>query len=162
MAPRICDFSVPIHKLSTALLLLAMAPTPVHADELKPGEAHPQLTNSGFLNPPPEALKKKFRMCDAFLRVEWLDKERRIGWSRYDFYIDGRKRGQMTALVFLGRDFPAFDYDLYEYQRQGELQSLICENGEDYGAKVSADHTQWDKVNSILPSQAYGVAFRLA
>jgi hypothetical protein len=51
------------------------------------------LTNIGFMKSPPKELKKRFPMCDAFFKVEWIE-EKRIGYSRYDLYRDGKKKSK--------------------------------------------------------------------
>ena len=87
--------------------------------------ATPVLTNIGFMKNPPKELREKFPMCDAFLKVGWIDKEKKIGCSRYDLYQDGKKKGQMTALIYLNQYYPHFDYDLNVYRRAGELNKIF-------------------------------------
>jgi hypothetical protein len=53
--------------------------------------AQPPITNVGFMENPPKELKEKFPMCDAFLKVEWIDKEKKVGYSEYEFYNQGKK-----------------------------------------------------------------------
>jgi len=87
----------------------------------------PNISNVGFMENPPKELKEKFPMCDAFLKVEWIDKEKKIGYSQYDFYKDGRKIGGVTsALVHLDEQYPAFDYNLEEFRKSGKLKELFA------------------------------------
>lgn len=83
------------------------------------------IDNIGFMKNPPKELREKFPMCDAFLKVKWIDKEKKIGYSRYDFFVDGKKRGRITALVYLGDYMPSLDLDLYNYTKQGTLQKIF-------------------------------------
>jgi len=83
------------------------------------------LDNIGFMKNPPRELKERFPMCDAFLKVNWIDKQKKIGYSRYDLYKNGKKNGQMTALVYLSRHYPHCDYDLYDYKRDGRLEDIF-------------------------------------
>ena len=61
---------------------------------------NPVAENIGFMKKPAKELTEKFPMCDAFLKVEWIDKEKKIGYSRYDLYKDGKKDGQMVVLIY--------------------------------------------------------------
>lgn len=83
----------------------------------------PLLENVGFMKKSPDALKKKFPMCDEFLKVEWIDKEKKIGYSRYDLYRDGGKdKEEYFALIHIDDSRPHFDYDLSMYGRPGEIR----------------------------------------
>jgi hypothetical protein len=97
----------------------------VLAREIGENDATPVSKNIGFMENPSKDLKEKFPMCDAFLKVEWIDKEKKIGYSHYDLYKNGKKDGQMTALVYLNQYYPHFNYDLNNYRRKGELKSII-------------------------------------
>lgn len=80
------------------------------------------LKNIGFMENPPKELKEKFPMCDAFLKVEWIDKEKKIGYSRYDLYRDGKKDERAAfALIHLDERFPQFDYDLSVFEGIGRI-----------------------------------------
>jgi hypothetical protein len=54
------------------LALLQFLTLPLCAAET----TQPAITNIGFMESPPKELKEKFPMCDAFLKVEWIDKEK--------------------------------------------------------------------------------------
>ncbi len=89
--------------------------------------AAPDATNSGFMKNPPKVLKEKFPMCDAFLKVTWIDKEKNIGYSHYDFYIGNRKsKKRAFALVHIDERYPRFDYDLEPYRKQGHLNEVFA------------------------------------
>jgi len=82
----------------------------------------PPLDNIGFMKNPPKELKEKFPMCDAFLKVEWIDKVKKIGYSRYDLYQDGKKEKQKAfALIHIDESHPHFDYDLSVFQGKGKI-----------------------------------------
>jgi len=84
-----------------------------------------EITNIGFEKNPPEEWVKKFPMCDKFLKVKWIDKEKKIGFSKYDIYQNGKKNGRMTALVYLNEFYPHFGYDVYQYAAQKKLKKLF-------------------------------------
>jgi hypothetical protein len=88
---------------------------------------------------PPKALKEKFPMCDAFLKVEWINKEKKIGYSNYEAILKNKKnqitgKKMMWALVVL--DVPRIDYDVSYYKQQGRLKEIFdgVRNGEVEGA----------------------------
>jgi hypothetical protein len=69
-------------------------------------------------------------MCDAFLKVEWIDKEKMVGYSHYEAIVKNKKnkfRGEkrkVWALVNMkGRH--RIDYDVYQYKREGRLEELF-------------------------------------
>jgi hypothetical protein len=89
-------------------------------------EKEPILKNIGFIDNPSKELKEKYPMCDAFLKVEWIDKEKKIGYSRYDIYRDGKKEKQNAfALIHLDDTRPHFDYDLSvsEFEGVGKIST---------------------------------------
>lgn len=110
-------------------LILALganwASAPIFAEEMDGKNTIPDISNIGFMKNPPKALKEKFPMCDAFLKVEWIDKEKKIGYSSYDLYRAGKKDGQMTALIYLNQYYPHLDYDVYEYRQKEMLRKLF-------------------------------------
>jgi hypothetical protein len=86
--------------------------------------ATPAFTNIGFMKNPPKELKEKFPMCDAFLKVEWIDKEKKIGYSRYDVYRDGKKgKHKAFALIHIDESRPYYAYDLSvpEFEGVGKI-----------------------------------------
>jgi hypothetical protein len=98
---------------------------PIFAGEVEGKSAALDISNIGFMDNPPKALKEKFPMCDAFLKVKWIDEQKKIGYSHFDFFVDGKKEGQMTALVYLSPHLTSLAMDLYQYQRNGTLQSIF-------------------------------------
>jgi len=122
---RIGDFSMLTGRSITVLPLVLMASMPLAAEELNGDEASAEFTNIGFLNPSPDALKKRFPMCDAFLKVVWIDKQKKIGYTRYDLYHEGKKDGRWLALVHLDPASPRADYYLDGYRKAGTLQEFF-------------------------------------
>jgi hypothetical protein len=103
------------------LLLLAISAAG-RAGESVSKNAIPALKNIGFIENPPKELKEKFPMCDAFLKVEWIDKAKNIGYSRYDLYRDGKKDERPAfALIHIDNIFPHFDYDLSVFEGVGRI-----------------------------------------
>ena len=84
----------------------------------------PAITNIGFIANPPKELKEKFPMCDAFLKVEWIDKAKRIGYSHYDAVIEDKKRS-VWALVELDDLMPSYTLDIYQFKRQDKMKELF-------------------------------------
>ena len=97
-------------------LTTGLASVPAYAaDEeiINKGKGDPVPENIGFMENPPKELTEKFPMCDAFLKVEWIDKEKKIGYSHYDLYRDGkREKEKAFALIHIHDVLPHFDYDL--------------------------------------------------
>lgn len=104
-------------------VLLVGASAEVLANETDKANT-PALTNIGFMRNPPKELKEKFPMCDAFLKVEWIDKEKKIGYSNYEAKIKGKKR-MIWALVSLNDEAPSRGLDVYQYKRQGRLKEIF-------------------------------------
>ena len=84
-----------------------------------------EITNIGFEKNPPATWVNKFPMCEKFLKVEWIDKEKKIGFSKYDVYQNGKKNGQMTVLIYLNKYFPGYDYDVCKYSKNKKLEELF-------------------------------------
>ncbi len=126
------DCFIKNNQLILAIMILALSfvfvmagSSKIYAGETEKKTDTSTLTNRGFMKNPPQELKEKFPMCDAFLDVEWIDKEKKIGYSTYDLYKDGKKDGQMTALIYLNQYYPHFDYDLNVYKRKGKLNEIF-------------------------------------
>lgn len=119
-----CKLNLVIMMLLVAFFVMAYGSN-IYAGETEKKTDTSTLTNRGFMKNPPKELKEKFPMCDAFLDVEWIDKEKKIGYSTYDLYKDGKKNGQMTALIYLNQYFPRFAYDLNIYKRKGKLNEIF-------------------------------------
>lgn len=117
--------SVKLAAMFLIFLLSLAVSKPLSANENYSHRTVPIRDNIGFARNPPEELKKKFPMCDAFLKVDWIDKKKKIGYSHYDLYREGKPNGQMWALVYLEERFPHFDYDLNEYRRRGNIDSIL-------------------------------------
>jgi len=97
-------------------------------------KGNPVPENIGFMKNPPKELTEKFPMCDAFLNVEWINKEKNIGYSNYEVIIKDKKK-MMWALVTLNGDVPSYAWDVYQYKKQGRLKEVfeILKYGEDKG-----------------------------
>lgn len=83
----------------------------------------PSAINRGFIEDPPQAWKERFPMCEAYLNVEWIDPDKKIGYSCYETWSEGKKK-KIWALVSL--DIPGFNYDVYQYWRKGKLKDLFA------------------------------------
>lgn len=83
-----------------------------------------EITNIGFEKNPPAIWVKKFPMCDKFLKVKWIDKKKKIGFSKYDIYQEGKKTKVVSALVHLHDVYPRFEYDFYEYEKKNKLEDI--------------------------------------
>ncbi len=76
-------------------------------------------------------------MCDNFLKVEWIDKEKMIGYTHYEAFVYdvhrklSREKQQVWALVKLADDWASYSMDVYEYKRQGRMNELfdLVKNG---------------------------------
>lgn len=105
--------------------LLALGTSELIAGELEGKNAVPDISNIGFMENPPTALKEKFPMCDAFLKVEWIDTDKGAGLSTIDYFYKGKKLPkQYAVLVHVGNDGAAILY-IEDYKRQGILKKLI-------------------------------------
>ncbi|MBI3376937.1 MAG: hypothetical protein HY035_00845 [Nitrospirae bacterium] len=105
--------------LGIMLLMLSVTMAAAKSFSAEAGESNAKLVfkNIGFMENPPKALKEKFPMCDAFLKVEWIDKEKKIGYSRYDLYKNGKKdEREAFALIHIDKSLPRFDYDLSVFE----------------------------------------------
>ena len=114
--------------LQLPLLLAVVLVSPqLPASDGKDGEGSSEFKNIGFVEKPPKELTDTFPMCDAFLKVDWIDKEKKIGYSRYDIYNRFGKKEERPALalIHLDQDRPRFDYDLDEYEAQGQLETVF-------------------------------------
>lgn len=110
------------------VLTAGVASVPASAADgkiINKNKGNPIPENIGFMKNPPKELTEKFPMCNAFLKVEWIDKKKKIGYSRYDLYKDGKRDGQMVVLIYLNQYYPHFDYDLNEYKRSGQLDGIF-------------------------------------
>lgn len=83
------------------------------------------ITNIGFIKNPSKKLKNKFPICDAFLQVDWINKEKKIGYSIYDLYKNGKKDGRMFALVVMIEGNYVIGLDAYGYKQKGKLDELF-------------------------------------
>lgn len=114
----------------TLLLFLVLASPELFAGEFGNKNVAPDISNIGFMKNPPKALTEKFPMCDAFLKVEWIDKEKKIGYSNYEAIVKNKKnkfigeKKLVWALVNMN-GAPGIDYDVYEYKRQGRLNEIF-------------------------------------
>lgn len=159
-----------ISKLMLVMVALAVALTiglasgpACAADEkiINKEKGNPVPENIGFMKNPPKELTEKFPMCDAFLKVEWVDKEKKIGYSRYDLYKDGKKDGQMVVLVYLNQYYPRFDCDLIKYKRSGQLKAIFSfiREGTIVGNEVLLTIRQGNKKITFFPHTPEGATF---
>lgn len=89
-------------------------------------EEKPSVSNIGFMESPPKELTDKFPLCDAFLKVEWIDKEKKAGYSEYEFYNQGEKINRVAhALIYLDDDHPVFDANLEVFRKKGKLKDTF-------------------------------------
>jgi hypothetical protein len=104
--------------------------------------AAPDFGNVGFEKDPPAALKQKFPMCDAFLKVQWIDRTKQIGYSEFETPLEGKNgeslgRGRVSVVVMM-KEYPAPEmrYEVSYYKRQGKLKALFnaLRNAEPTGA----------------------------
>ncbi|OHB60596.1 MAG: hypothetical protein A2167_07995 [Planctomycetes bacterium RBG_13_46_10] len=121
-------------------LTIGLASVPVFAADEKiinKEKGNPVPENIGFMKNPPKELTEKFPMCDAFLNVEWINKEKKIGYSNYEVIIKGKKR-MMWELVTLEGDRLFLGWDVYQYKRQGQLQEIfeMVKNGKVEGTRL--------------------------
>jgi hypothetical protein len=87
---------------------------------------------------PPKVLKEKFPMCDAFLKVEWIDEQKKIGYTHYEALLNNDKgilgtvKKKVWALVYLDDLNPSYTLDIFQYKRQGRMDELfeLVKNGE--------------------------------
>lgn len=86
----------------------------------------PAADNIGFMKNPPIKLRKQFPMCDAFLKVDWIDEKKNMGSATYDVYMNGSKIAKaFLAMVDLDPMHPRYDYDLQKYRNIGELNDML-------------------------------------
>lgn len=98
----------------------------LYAGDSALADIKPDISNIGFIENPPKELKEKFPMCDAFLKIKWIDKDRKVGYSEYEFYNQGEKVKRVAhALVYLDDDHPVFDVNLDEFRKNGKLKDVF-------------------------------------
>jgi hypothetical protein len=86
------------------------------------------VSNIGFMENPSQVLKEKFPMCDVFLKVDWIDKKKKIGYSNYEAIIktpDGKFKDKKMMWALVDLDVPRFDYDVYQYMKQDRLEDVF-------------------------------------
>lgn len=100
------------------------------AEEADKAAASAALSNIGFMKNPPKELTEKFPMCDAFLKVDWIDKKKKIGYTHYEARLLNDKgvlrpeKKMVWALVQLHDEWPSYKLDVYQYKRQGRMNEL--------------------------------------
>lgn len=100
---------------------------PVFAEDKPAAHPSPTLDNIGFVHNP-EALHQKFPMCDAFLKVEWIDTKKKIGYSQYEITVEktGEKK-TVWALVTLNDEGAHYlDWNVYTFKHAGKLEDLFA------------------------------------
>ena len=83
--------------------------------------------NVGFLSAAARTkLCQRFPLCDAFLKVTWIDVGKKIGYSRYQYFYDDSNVTKTTlALVHVDASYPHLDYTLEDYKASGRLQEIF-------------------------------------
>jgi hypothetical protein len=99
-----------------------------------------KVTNIGFIKNPPKELTDRFPMCDAFLKVQWLNKKEKIGYSHYQIY-NGKTIKQMWALVYLTKQHPHYNLDLYQQKIHNKLTEVF--EMVKHGKNISKNPQQW-------------------
>lgn len=90
----------------------------------------PFLDNIGFMKNPPKKLREKFPMCNAFLKVEWIDRDKKIGYTEYEARLFNDKGilqndiKKVWALVNLDDEWPSYTLDVYQYKQQRRMKEL--------------------------------------
>ncbi len=112
-----------MRRIAQMLTLFGLSIALVHADAPPPSRALTEMSNSGFVANPPEAWNKQFPMCDAFLKVTWIDRKKKIGFAHFDVFDSNGNRVPpgAAAIVDLDEYQPTFDYSATKYllQQQG-------------------------------------------
>lgn len=99
--------------------------------------------NIGFMKSHTVELTARFPMCEKFLDVKWLDKKYMVGYATYDVFVRKRPtdvavRKRVHAIVAIPFGVPRrYDYDAYQFVRQGKLNELfdrIREGGSEGGS----------------------------
>ncbi|MDH4191304.1 MAG: hypothetical protein OEW21_14030 [Betaproteobacteria bacterium] len=114
------------------LCAVLLAPSVAGLAANPPGKgAVPGLGNAGFEKNPPAALKQKFAMCDAFLKVRWINETKQIGHSEFEAPLEDRNgkflgRGNVSVLVMMKDDpAPEMRYEISHYKKHGRLEALF-------------------------------------
>jgi len=86
--------------------------------------------NVGFMRDPPQAIRDRFPMCQAFLDVQWIDERKQIGYLQFDALLmqdRGTKGEPGTSRTFAIVDLNefVFDYDVSYYESEGRLEALF-------------------------------------
>lgn len=113
------------------VFISAIGLTKFFAAEAHDGGASLDIKNIGFLPNPSNELAGTFPMCDAFLRVEWIDVEKRIGYANYEAKMINekgdleKKTKTVWALVNLDDSNPSFTLNIYSYKRDQKMNELF-------------------------------------
>ena len=120
--------------VSYMVFVMMVASTVSCADDIKPSSGNEQenISNIGFEENPPSVWVKRYPMCDKFLKVKWVDKDKKIGFSKYEIYKNGIKNGHMQALIYLNKRYPRIEYDLYKHLKKDKFEDIFSfiKNGE--------------------------------
>jgi hypothetical protein len=86
-----------------------------------------KLENIGFVRNP-EVLNRKFPMCDAFLKVEWIDTKKMIGYIQYEIIMEKTgERKKVWALVSLNDQGANYlDWNVFAFKQSGNLSDLFA------------------------------------
>jgi hypothetical protein len=99
-----------------------LIPLQLSAQEINPSS---EVINRGFIKTPSETLTKKFSVCDAFLNVDWIDKKKKIGYSTYEVYEKGLRKGEIFALIDMREGSYIIGLDVFVFKRDGKLPELF-------------------------------------
>jgi hypothetical protein len=122
------------HLAVVGLLLLVSSVSAV-AEERPENAASTETTNIGFEKNPPAALKRKFPICDTFLKVLWINRKEQIGYSEFEAPSQDKNgksigRRKVSVLVMMKPE-PEMRYEVSYYKEQGQP---LCWNA----ARISA------------------------
>lgn len=128
MRIRTKKIGVLMGKAAFAFFIALIPLAPYAEGVIQKSETH-AITNIGFVKNPPQELRERFPMCDQFLKVDWIDRKKRIGYAKYEAILNGARakfdgeRRMVWAIVDM--NVPSFMGDLYEYRRDGGLNNLF-------------------------------------
>lgn len=111
------------------LTLFMLHSTALPGEVVTDGTDLSRIKNIGFLKQPSSALQERFPMCDAFLKVRWIDKEKMVGYSHYEVLVKNKTSGlvekkRLWALVNM-KGVLGINFDAYEFKRERKLDELF-------------------------------------
>ncbi len=127
-----------MNKIVTIAVLCYLSASSINLLAAEPHvtDATSEIKNSGFEKNPPAALKQKFPMCNEFVKVKWISKERQIGYSEFETPLKNKQgksigKGKVSVLVMMKGD-PDMWYEVSYFKEEGTLEKLFdaLRNGE--------------------------------